>query len=351
MPVSRESASSEAGATRHLIVGLNWLGDAVMSLPAVAALRTKVPQASITVLVRPNLDALWRMVPGVEVLSVSSNGAAGLLRAVMRVRRGGYGTAWVMPKSLRAALIARLGGVPQRVGLAGHARDWLLTRVVKLPVPDVRHQQYEYLDLVGMTAVPAASGPWLSVPEAARGQVAAALREWNPNGAPVIGVFPGAARGPSKRWPAERFAEVCRRLSGERPCRVVVLGAAADRHECATVTSATGETARDLSGKTSLDVLAAWLSACRVVVGNDSGGIHLAAALGIPVVAVYGLTDPVKTGPIGQGHRLIVAEGVHASRKVARDSEAAREALRSIAVAQVHQAAADVLSARGVGAA
>ncbi len=351
MPASPGSVSSKGAGLRLLVVGLNWLGDAVMSMPALAVLRARHPRDSITVLVRPALADLWALCPSVDRVEVQDMGVFGTLRTAAAVRRGGYAKAWVMPKSFRSALLARLGGVPERVGLAGHGRDWLLTRVVPLPQGDGRHQGYEYLDLVGTGAGELVQPPYLRPPPAALAAATKGRADLGAPGAPLVGLFPGAARGPSKRWPAERFAEVARRLVAEGGCRVAVFGSDADREACGAVKAAAGAGVADLAGATRLDALAAWLSLCRVVIANDSGGMHLAAGLGVPVVGIFGITDPTRTGPVGAGHRLVTAAGASHARAVPRDSAEARKALLSIEAGRVYSAAQDVLAGTGSGSA
>ena len=218
---------------------------------------------------------------------------------------------------------------------------------MKLPANDGRHQVCEYLDLVGARADETVQPPYLRPPAAALSTVSRARAALGAPKAALAGLFPGAARGPSKRWPAERFAEVARRLRAECGCQVVVFGTPADREACEAVTAAAGAGVTNLAGATRLDTLTAWLSLCRVVIANDSGGMHLAAGLGVPVVGIFGTTDPTRTGPVGSGHRLVVAEGVSRSRAVPRDSAAARAALLSIEAGRVYSAAREVLAGSG----
>ncbi len=351
MPVSPASVSSETSRTRVLVIGLNWLGDAVMSMPALAVLRERHPEAHFTVLTRPALAGLWALAPGVDAVATQCLGTTGVLRTIGAIRKARFDTAWVMPKSFRAALLAYWGNIPERVGLAGHGRDWMLTRVVRLPEGDRRHQVYEYLDLVGAGPGDQPLPPFL---RASPDALASVQRERDALGianAPLVGIMPGAARGPSKRWPAERFAEVARQLVSRHGCRIVVLGSAADEEACGAVTAAAGAGVTNLAGRTGLDALAAWLSLCRVVVANDSGGMHLAAGLGVPVVGIFGVTDPSRTGPVGRGNRLVLAEGVDRSRAVPRVSEAARAALLSINVEHVYGAVEEVLGGAATGSA
>jgi heptosyltransferase-2 len=351
MPASPVSVSSEKDRPRLLIIGLNWLGDAVMSMPAVGALRARHPDAKITLLARPAVAAVWALFPGLDAVVNPIQGPLGTFRTGAALCREGYAAAWVFPKSFRSALLAYTGGVPERIGLAGHWRDAMLTRVVRQPAGDTRHQMWEYLDLVGAGTAPVAPPPFIQAPVADVRAVRLQQESWEggKRETPCVGCFPGAARGPSKRWPAERFAEVARRLADEQGCRIAVFGSEADRAACSTVAASCGRRAIDLSGQTTLPRLAAWLSTCRTVVANDSGGMHLAAALGVPVVGVFGVTDPARTGPLGAGHRTVVAEGVTRSRDVAVDAPAARTALLSIGAERVYDAALEVLAATGAG--
>ena len=158
-----------------------------------------------------------------------------------------------------------------------------------------------------------------------------------------MGLLPGAARGPSKQWPPDHFIAVGRQLAARPGCRIVVFGARDEASLCRAVAEGIGPAAITLGGETTLSELAALLGLCRVVVANDSGGMHLAAAAGARVVAVYGLTDPAKTGPIGHGHRIVCAEGRPRSRDIRRNSREAKDALASIRPDRVLEAVMELL--------
>ena len=331
-----------------LICGVNWLGDSVMSMSAVQAFRTANPAGRIGVLAKRSLVPLWRMHAAVdEVLSIEP-GVFGTLGAAQRVARQGFGRAYVFPNSFRSALIPFLGRIPERVGMRGHARSAMLTRVV-VPFSEEgrRHQAWEYLAVMGLLDGPSAvTGPErarLRAPAEAMAQVRSRLAPMAKAGA-LVGLMPGAARGPAKRWAPARFAAVGRRLAEERGCRVVVLGSAAESELCAEVAQGVGRDVMNLAGQTSLPELTALLSVCRVVVANDSGGMHLAAAAGARVVAVFGMTDPAKTAPLGASHRVICPKGAQGSRDIKRNSAAARACLASIDADRVAVAALDLLS-------
>ena len=342
MPASPASASSSpsvnvSGATRLLVVSLSWLGDCVMAMPALAALGQRLPGVHLAVLAKPAVAPLWELMPAVSEVLPLRRGFTGMRETVRAVRRGGYELAYVLPKSFRAAWIPFVARVPGRRGMPGHGRDWMLTETAPLSAAAAAgHQSLEMADVLRIPHDSLALPPFLKVPAAVQDAVAERLaREYGGTPGPLVALFPGAAYGPSKRWPAARFAEVGRHLVREDGSRLVVLGSAADHPLCAEVVAGIGGGALNWAGQTSLHELAGVLGLCRVVLANDSGGMHLAAGLGRPVVGIFGLTDPLKTAPLGPRSRILAARGVSSSRDIPRDSAAARAAMESITVEQV----------------
>jgi heptosyltransferase II len=352
MPASPASASSEPGRApaaarpRVLIVGVNWLGDSIMNLPAIRELRRRLPQAWIALLVKPGMAPLWGLCPDVNDVFTLRPGIGGMRAAAEAVHAEAFDFAYVLPHSFRSALVPFLARVPGRKGQPGHARDWMLTETIPLPADaPVRHQVHEYLHLMGLDSPPPEIRvPLLHVPADARSGALQRLGEalGGAGEGALVGLFPGAARGASKRWPAGRFAELGTRLSAQR---IVVLGSGAERAACEDVAARIGPRAASLAGTLSLVELAAVLTQCRVVVANDSGGMHLAAALDVPVVGIFGLTDPVRTGPLGDRCRIVAAAGVARSRDIPRESAGAQRALESIGVEAVHAATLSLLGA------
>ena len=343
---------------RILVRGLNWLGDAVMSTPALQRLRQRFPQAQITLLTPAKLADLWTQHPSVDhILSVAPGSSPWTVARILRgpgssgsahSARGsaGYDLALVLPNSPRSALEVYLAQIPRRVGYARPWRSWLLTECVadypghvpmsKLsarqvrqlvrPLPGVAHpfptatpaahHIHQYLHL---TAAVGANGTAMAPKlEVSNGEVAAArhliAEQFGPPGqdAFYLGLSPSAAYGPTKRWAAENFATVAADVSRQLPGAVwVLLGTTADESLCARIGRLAGGKTVNLAGKTSLRQLMAVLKLCRVLLSNDSGPMHLAAALGTPVVAVFGSTSPDLTGPGLPGdprQRLLRAE-------------------------------------------
>lgn len=341
MPALPESASNEVphgtAAERLLVVSLSWLGDCVMAMPALAALRCRQPGARITVLAKPAVAPLWRLFGGVDEVIVLKRGWSGTRESVQEVRTAGFDFAYILPKSFRAAWIPFLARVPGRRGMPGHGRDWMLTETARLSAEAVAgHQSLEIADVLQVPHTALAEPPFLTVPADGSAEARAWLvRRWGGAGGSVVAFFPGAAYGPAKRWPVRHFIEAGRRLVADAGAHILVLGSDGDRAICAEVAAGIGAAAVNRAGETNFGELVALLSCCRAVLANDSGGMHLAAGLGVPVVGIFGLTDPVKTAPVGCRAHWLAAEGVRHTRDVPRDSAAARAAMESIPVVRV----------------
>jgi heptosyltransferase-2 len=278
---------------RIVVRSPNWLGDAVMSVPAVRAIQAGRPDAHVTVFGPEKLRDLWTAVPGVDAFLGFPAGAS--VFAAARLLRTGFDAAVILPNSVRSALEPWLAGIPRRVGFAARWRTRLLNQVVpepRKPGPP-RHQSLRYLDIALRIGADARDATFAIPP------VHAEIPEVR------IGLCPGAEYGPAKRWPAEWFAAVARRVSERRACVWEIYGTAADAGVARSIAAGAGDAVRDRTGQTTLAELIAGLRACRLLVTNDTGTMHLAALLGIPVVAIFGSTEPRLTGPMGGGHTVI----------------------------------------------
>lgn len=262
----------------------NWLGDAVMSIPALRAIRAGRPDVRLGLLTPPKLAALWKGQSFADEVYVS----------VGDVPRGRFEAVVLFPNSLRAAIEARRLGIPHRLGYAGHGRRALLTAVCPedFRAKPKEHQANDFLGLARWLGGEARfTPPRLDLPPASR-----------PKSSGKIVLHPGAAYGGAKRWLPERFVELVRRCS-DLPW--VLVGNDAERAANAALAAAMGPQVEDLTGKLDLAELAALMAAASAVVCNDSGPMHLAAAAGARVVAIFGSTDPSRTGPLGGGHRVL----------------------------------------------
>ena len=313
-----------------------------MAMPALQCFRRRFPERRIVLLSKPQLGALWRLHPAVHRVLPLEPGARGVWRAARALRTERCAEAYVLPHSIRSALPPFLARIPARMGLPGPGRRVLLTRVVPpRGGPGRERQVFEYMDLLAPDWNGSPPAPELRLPAEA---LAAVPRFFGDERAAWVGLIPGAARGPSKRWPAERFAEVGRRLAARRRVRVAVFGTASEAELCAGVARAIGPAALSAAGQTRLDEWAALLQTCRLVIANDSGGAHLAAAVGAPVVVLFGLTDPSRTAPWGARVRCLQAPGVAGRRDIAADDPRARAALEAISADEVFGAADDLFA-------
>jgi heptosyltransferase II len=320
---------------RIVVVAPNWLGDAVMALSAVAEIRARWPGAALVAAGRASTVTLFSMVPGVdEVVRLDSRGGVlGAISwaedaAVLRSARADLSI--LLPNSFRSAWTAHRAGVPERWGYAAALRSRLLTRAV----PRLRgrfHQAEYYLHLVRAlageeTAVEQGPGgalvlPRIAAPAEARQRAAEILsRHGIPGDALLVGLAPGAAYGKAKQWPPERFAALAVDLHERLAATSLLFGARADKRVSGTISRIAGEERRhreiaagqagrpskaagrpvvvDLAGETDLPALVALMARCRSVVSNDSGAMHVAAASGVPVTAVFGSTDEHGTAPL-----------------------------------------------------
>ena len=268
----------------------------MLALPALEA------SGAATVVARPFLLPLVELAGFRGTMVPVDRGAGGILAAANRLRAGRYDRGILLTPSLSSAVVFALGGVAARRGTATDGRRLLLTDAIDAPLPTAQHRASLYHALVTGEAPVAPPVPHLVIDTALRERWCA-LAGAHADGA--IGLFPGS-NASSRRWASERFAEVARRLA-ERGHRVIVFGGPGEE---ALSRRVAGDVALDLGGRTDLPTLAAGLASCRRVVSNDSGPMHLAAATGTTVVAIWGAGEPRETGPLGVGHRIVRHESL-----------------------------------------
>jgi len=304
-----------------LVFAPNWLGDAVMALPAVADLRRHAGAGRLVVAARPSVVELFHVVPGVdEVVMVAGSGGLALLANlgtnVRAVQQAEADVAVLLPNSLQTAVVARRAGIPERWGYRRNLRGWLLSRAVPRPRAAV-HQVDHYRQLVAALGIE--NGPRMPRLEAPGDAVEAARRMlaesgWTP-GTRLVGIAPGAAYGGAKRWLPDRFARVIAGLAQSRGTAAVLVGSEADGPAAWAIEAELDKIGRtggrpatiNLVGRTDLPQLMGVLALCAAFVSNDSGAMHLAAALGVPVVALFGPTDDRATAPVAARARVLTS--------------------------------------------
>jgi len=280
---------------RLLLRSPNWLGDACMAAPAVRAIKAGRPDMHLTVLTQRKLAPLWREMPEVdEVLEIPPKASP---RKVARLimASGHYDTAILLPNSIRSALEVWLARIPRRVGREGHRGRRLLNQFLKADpqIHPVRHQSEELLQMVRKIGAPELP-PLHSRP--------------TPEGPLRLALCPGAEYGPAKRWPLERYRAVMEKIATKHDMTWVVVGTAKESPLGEQLAKEFPGNVENLCGKTTLPELIAELKRCRLLLTNDTGTMHLADLLGVPVVAIFGSTEPALTGPSGATtppHRII----------------------------------------------
>ncbi len=286
-----------------LIRGVNWVGDAVMTMPAIRALRAAMPGRRMTLLVKPWVAGLFEKDPNIdEVMPYGDEwrGINGKLALALALRRRDFQTAVLLQNAFEAALLSALAGIPERIGYGRDGRGFLLTTSVPFHGEDrlMHHSQY-YINLLEKAGIIKGEGnkiisaPWiyLELEERLRARTfMSGLKR------PVIGLNPGAAFGPSKRWPFSRFRELALMATGELGGSALVFGSEKEKSAAEEIVQGM-EGAFSLAGRTTLRELAAFISECDAVVSNDSGTMHVGYAVGAPLVALFGSTAPALTGP------------------------------------------------------
>ncbi len=326
-----------------LVRGANWLGDAVMSLPALRALRQRCPEARIAVLARGWVADLYRREPSVdEVLLVPQTWGA--------LRRQRFDAAILLPNSFRSALAARMAGIPRRIGYDRDGRGFLLTDRIAPPAPGETppHERFYYLELLRRAGIldelPPAEPILLHAAEEARRAGCELFHQIGMKG-PVVGLSPGAQNSRAKQWLPERFVESAVRVAAALGGGVTIFGSAAERELCQAMAEAVrraGVQVLSLAGETTLAQFIELAAACRVFLSNDAGAMHVASALGVATVAIFGPTDFVATAPAGPLWR-IVREPVECSPCMLRDCPIDHRCMTAITAEKVAETALELV--------
>jgi heptosyltransferase II len=296
----------------------NWVGDTVMAIPALEAIRRARAGEELCVLARPAVADLLFGQPCLDRVITydfrgSHRGWIGRERLIRELRSESFDLAVLLQNAFEAAWIAWRAGIPERIGYSRDARGPLLNRAIHVPrkgeIPP--HESFYYLELArraGLIEVlPAAIEPVrLHISEGALDTAESTLRSvGSRENAWRVAIAPGASYGAAKCWPAERFAQLADRLASECDADVIFFGTAGEKEIAAHIRSNMNSRAIWLVGETSMRDLPALFASCSLFIGNDSGAMHVAAAAGLPVVGIFGSTDPEGTSPLTEQFTLI----------------------------------------------
>ena len=293
-----------------LIRATNWVGDAIMALPALRAVRGRFPEATIAIVARPYVADIYR---GQEICDEliaydpkdAHAGLSGRERLAKELRARKFDVALLLQNAFDAAWLAWRAGIPERIGYARDGRSPLLTKRIAVPkrgeIPP--HEQFYYLELLRragwIDSLPGEHYLQLQLGGEQRLRAEEALTDAGARrNVPRIAIGAAASYGSAKCWPPERFADFVNRYRRHTDSDVILFGTAAEQQVAAAIAAGITGSAIHLVGKTTIADLPALLSRCHLFVGNDSGAMHVAAAVGLPVVAIFGPTDPYGTAPI-----------------------------------------------------
>jgi heptosyltransferase-2 len=295
---------------RILIRATNWVGDAIMALPALRSVRTRFPNAMIAIVARPYVADIYRG-QGIcdELAPYDVNGAHAGLKGrehfAQELRARKFDVALLLQNAFDAAWLAWRAAIPERIGYALDGRSLLLTKKIAVPkrgeIPP--HEQFYYLELLRragwIDSLPSESFVRLEVAEAERlhAEQTLAAAGARPN-VPRIAIGAGASYGSAKCWPPDRFADFVNRFRRHTDAEVILFGTPTERTVSDAIAAGITGPSISLVGKTAIADLPALLSRCQLFIGNDSGAMHVAAAVGLPVVTIFGPTDPYGTAPI-----------------------------------------------------
>ncbi len=284
-----------------VIRATNWVGDAIMALPALRVVRSRFPDAEITILARAYVAAIYKNQQVCDNMMFVDDKKD----VLEELRAQKFDLALLFQNAFQAAWIAWRAGIPERIGYARDGRSPLLTKA--LPIPKLGeipvHEQYYYLELLRragwLDTLPNESFIKLNVPEENHRQAEESLLSVGARPDSLrIAIGAGASYGSAKCWPPDRFAELANRLQAESGADVILFGTSSEAPVSSAIAAGMSRPPIDLTGKTPISDLPSLLSQCHLFIGNDSGAMHVAAAVGLPVVAVFGPTDPFGTAPV-----------------------------------------------------
>lgn len=295
---------SPEGINKILIRGTNWIGDAILTIPAIDSIRATYPRAHIAVLAKPWVADIYGLFTGIDEVIIYENkydNALGVFRLAQLLRKRNFDLAILLQNAIEAAIISLAAGIPRRAGYNSDGRGILLThRVQRSSEIKKRHQIDYYLEMVKALGCVSVNKEMHLEKKISRLDAQSVVQKYvsDPQ-KEIIGIAPGAAYGPAKRWLPERFAQVADKIAGTFNCRIILLGGKSDRDIAEEVHRMAQTRVVNLAGQTGLKEAAYLISQCRLFISNDSGLMHIAGALNVPTIAIFGSTNPATTSPAG----------------------------------------------------
>jgi heptosyltransferase II len=358
----------KSNVKKILVRGTNWLGDAVMTIPAMLRLRESFPNAQITLLAPPRAAEIFTGFPQVDEIVPyrrKEEGKKAFVETMQRLRRERFDLAILFQNAFEAALLSFLGNAKLRIGFDTQGRGFLLTHKLKTPLPN-RHQTNDYLDLVieaeriCFQDRPQTrenplnpSDPW-SIPAmtAQPSQLSSATELLHQFGIQngnnkLIVLNAGATNSRAKCWPENYFAELADRMVDEQNAKIILIGAGAERENAERVIAQMKHPSKalNLAGKSTIPELIGILAKADLVITNDTGPAHVAAALSVPTLTIFGPTNEFETAPLGKNSALIRAAGIECERCMHRECPIDHRCMTRITAAEVFSKSINLMQA------
>jgi heptosyltransferase-2 len=311
--LKRNFIPAPGGINRILVRGVNWVGDTVLSYPTVEQLKTLFPKSHLAILIPSYLVDLWKTFPYVdEIIPFQKKEGIGSiwedLNLSQSLKERNFDLAVILPRSFRSAFHIFLARIPIRIGYQSEGRSLFLTHGIRRTKEILKGHRIHYyrklVEFLGETE--GLPSPKIFLREEDRRWADGVLKDLGiPEGKLLIGINPGATFGLAKCWYPDRFGKLGKRLAEKWEARILLFGKEEERPIVDEILHYLGTDGIDLTGKTGLLQLAALLERCTLLVTNDTGTMHMAAAVGSPVAALFGSTPPLATGPWGEGHVVV----------------------------------------------
>ena len=336
---------------RILIRSTNWVGDAILTTPALRAVRKNFPDAKISLLAKPWVEPVFYHNPSVDILlrydeKGRHGGWIGKVRLAKDLRQGKYDLAVLFQNAFEAALISFLAGIPNRLGYSTDGRRFLLTYPVRRnPAFKRFHETAYYLGILqGAGLVAERTKLTLVISKKERRWAEKTVTEHRENGKkPIVGISPGATFGSAKRWYPERYAMLCDKIYEFCQAHILIFGGSKERAIGNDMARLMKYPATNLCGATNLRQAMALIERCQLFVTNDSGLMHVAAALDIPLIAIFGSTNPTTTGPLGPSSNTVRVP-VSCSPCLKPECPTDHQCMKAITVDMVYRLAEEFLS-------
>jgi heptosyltransferase-2 len=301
------------GIDKILIRGTNWIGDAIMTIPAIDSIRATYPQSHIAVLAKSWLADTYKLFAAADeiiIYETKYDNATGVFLLAQILRKRKFDAAILLQNAIEAAIMSRAAGIPVRAGYDSDGRGILLTHRVKRS-KEIRglHQIDYYLEMVKALGCVSVNKEMHLETKINQVDAQSTLRKYIAGyQKPLIGIAPGASYGPAKRWFPERFASVADKIAAGFNCEIILLGGKSDAEVADKVCKSAHSALINLAGKTDLKDAVHLISDCRLFISNDSGLMHIAGALNIPAIAIFGSTNPATTSPPGNQSIIVRRE-------------------------------------------